>query len=179
MATIVHAYSSGTGAAEAVPSNTTALLIEVLGPGQGGDGATGYPTFTAGAAGQPGGYSSKSLTLTSADWGKTFIFTVGQGGLGGQGGQGGGFGGTGGAGLPASTVMNGTDSQTVSMTANGGASGAPGTATGGTTNTTGGGSSGGAGGLVAGNGGQGSGGLVRFTYTSATNKGGRAFLTMF
>ena len=193
MTAIVRTYTTGSGAVETVPTNVNGVSIEAWGGCAGGDGVpvgVGPP----GNGGPGGGYSLKVLTLTSADWGKTFVYTVGARGLGGAAGNG-----AGGSGGP-SFISNGTDAQTVAMTANGGIGGnvtGGGTASGGSTNTTGNsgtvGFSGGAGAVgitglsgytpgnggaggqhsAPGTGGAGAVGTVRFTYTGGPN--GRFF----
>lgn len=126
-------YVSGSAAVETVPYGYAQLQIAAQG---GGGAGVGGDLSSARGGGGSGGCAVKTLALTAADWGKTFVYTVGPGGAGqveyvaGH------------AGSP-STVAAGTDPQSVSLTGGpgGGASasgvGAAGAASGGSVNTSG------------------------------------------
>lgn len=182
---VTNTYNSGSGT-ETIPTGASQLVIEVW---QGGAGGGGDSYGNVGGGGGAGAYAKKTLSLTSADYGKTFTYSVGAGGAGGTLTGSGGVGGD-------STVNNGTYATTVAIaavsgiTASGGgpstgagspgAGGAGGLIAGGDTNTAGGngsGSTGGTspnGGYPPGNGGQGgffsagqagAAGRVKFAYT--------------
>lgn len=128
--------SSGT---ETVPVGPTQAILELWAPG--GAGGAGTIGLQNGGGGSSGSYGTKTLTLTPSDWGKTFTCTLGSPGTGATLSDGT-------AGTGPNTLVNGTDAQTVNISANfglggqyssnGGAGGAaPSAGTGGTTNTAG------------------------------------------
>lgn len=131
---ITNTYNTSTSATETIPTGATMLVIELWGGGGAGGSAS---VSNDGGGGGSGGYVKKTFTLTSADWGKTFTYTIG----------------------PVVSAANGTDSTlanntfatSTSLTAGGGVKGAGGvtgtqgaggTASGGDVNTTGNGSGG-------------------------------------
>ena len=112
------------------PSGASTVVVEACGASGGGQGAN---TNLEGGGGATGGYAKKTLSVSAADWGKTFTFTVGALGYAGSPPQNGG----------ATSVANGTFSLTLALSALGGQRGqrvtssAGGTAGGGDVNTTG------------------------------------------
>lgn len=122
-------YTTGTGATETIPGGATTLLIEIWAPGGGGgDGGTDPD-----GAGGGGAYCAKTVSIV-ASGGKTLTYTVTAGAVHGTGTTSG-----------DCTVVNGTFSTSVNMTAHAGGAvattnnpgGGGGTATGGDTNTSG------------------------------------------
>jgi hypothetical protein len=71
-------YSSGSGT-ETIPSGATQVVIEVWGAG-GGGGRGRSSNATYGGGGGAGGYSKKTYTLSSGNWGTTFSYGIGAGG---------------------------------------------------------------------------------------------------
>lgn len=121
--------SSGT---ETVPTGALHVVIEAWGAGGAGIGCS----LGCVAGGGSGSFGGKTLSLTSSDWTKTFTCTVGAAGVGVINEAAGTDGGN-------SSIVNGTDGQTLSIATNGGkhasgGAGAGGAAgTGGATNTAG------------------------------------------
>jgi collagen type VII alpha len=137
--TVIHVYTTAvTSATETIPTNTTTVRQEVWGSGGGGSGGHGTGCASMpGLAGGCGGFSYRSYAASALGGaGKTFRYTITNGGAGG------GFGASGTAGT-AGSIVAGTVTGYTTMTGNGGGGatisvqGAGGTASGGTTNTTG------------------------------------------
>jgi hypothetical protein len=89
---------------ETIPSGSSQVVMEVWGGSGSGGGGT-YPTkpYTSGGGGGSGGYNKTTVSLSSADWGKTITATIGAPGT-------------------ASTLTSGTKAITT-MTSNTGAGG--------------------------------------------------------
>lgn len=133
---VTNTYNSGTGATETIPTNASQVVIEEWGPGGGGAGGDSGGG-QVGPGGASGAYVKKTIALTSADWGKTFTYTVGPSVAGGAALTNGSTG-------VATTCVNGTYGTAVNLSAGPGAGGqsgvgrgSGGTATGGDTNTNG------------------------------------------
>lgn len=136
--TVIHVYTTAvTSATETIPTGTTSVKGEIWGSGGGGSGR--FDSETAGSFGGCGGFSYSVYTAAALGGvGKTFKYTIKNGGVGG----GVGLNGTAGT---AGTIVAGTVTGFSTMTGNGGgggvsggAGGSGGTASGGNnTNTTG------------------------------------------
>lgn len=131
---VTHIYTSGIGATETIPNGASQVVIEDCGAGGGG----GTNNGAGGAGGGSGGYVLKTLSLTSANWGQTFTYTIAPGAAGGSS-----PGNNPGSSAGTTAVANVTFPTTVGLLAGGGAAGlaaggspgSGGTASGGDTNT--------------------------------------------
>ncbi len=131
-APITRDYATGTAATETIPTGAAQMIVAGWGGGAGGSHGTGVGcSADNGGAGGAGAYCEKTFALTAADWGQTLTYSVGApGGVDLDGGN--------------STLVNGTFSTSVNISANGGqhgrineVGGGGGLASGATTNTNG------------------------------------------
>jgi len=122
-----HIYTVAGGGTEVIPTGARQIIIEIWGGGGSGQSA---PLGIDGGGGGAGGYSRRTLSLISSNWGKTLVYAVPSGGFVPNGGG-------------AASVSNSTYPPAVNMTANGGGAGSHvtpalgGTASGGDINTSG------------------------------------------